>query len=783
MSAPDAVWSATAPNIGLLELVPVRADRDTDLLHSWLTTEHARFWDMTDATRDDVYREYRGYEGSDVHRAYLGLRNGEPAFLTEIYDPASDPVGNAYERAPGDVGMHFLSPAPADPISGFTTAAMGSCLQYIFSSAESHRVVVEPDVRNDKVHAVNARLGFRVAADVDLPDKRARLSFCTRDDFARATGDSASDAPAHLTPDTWARVNRALAAKAIGEFAHELLIVPEPDTAGPPYYVLAADNGTHYRFRADRFALDHWSVDPAGLTRELDGQPVPVDALDFVLDFADALGINDAVLPVYLEEISSTLASAAYKLTGAAPTAADLAGADFQAIESSMTEGHPCFVANNGRIGFDPDDYSNFAPETGSRVRLVWIAVHRRNARLSMSRNVDADRFADAEFVRTGPRLAELGLDPRDYLPMPVHPWQWRKKICTTFAADIARRDIVYLGRGADTYQPQQSIRTFFNVDSPDRSYVKTALSIVNMGFMRGLSPTYMRATPAINDWLHSLLAGDTEIDRSGFSLLREVAAIGYTNPYYGRAAGYRSPYRTMLSALWRESPLPQLGSGQRLASMTSLLHIDENGHSVVSALIARSGLSAADWVRRYLDAYLRPLVHCFYAHRLVFMPHGENVILVLENGVPARIIMKDIAEEIAVFDPDVELPDGVDRIRADVPDRMQALSIFTDVFDSFFRFLAARLAADGTLPEREFWAAVADCVAGYQQSRPDLAGLFARYDLFADEFDRSCLNRLQLADNTQMVDLSDPAGGLKFAGTLQNPIAPFAPPAPGRKH
>ena len=32
-----------------------------------------------------------------------------------------------------------------------------------------------------------------------------------------------------------------------------------------------------------------------------------------------------------------------------------------------MTEGHPCFVANNGRLGFGVDDYLRYAPEAASR--------------------------------------------------------------------------------------------------------------------------------------------------------------------------------------------------------------------------------------------------------------------------------------------------------------------------------------------------------------------------------------------------------------------------------
>ncbi|OEV23795.1 hypothetical protein AN219_26295, partial [Streptomyces nanshensis] len=69
-------------------------------------------------------------------------------------------------------------------------------------------------------------------------------------------------------------------------------------------------------------------------------------------------------------------------------------------------------------------------------------------------------------------------------------------------------------------------------------------------------------------------------------------------------------------------------------------------------------------------------LLHCFYAYDLVFMPHGENVILVLDaHGVPRRVLFKDLAEEVAVMSRDAELPPEVERIRADVPEDMKVLS------------------------------------------------------------------------------------------------------------
>ncbi|MFI7551286.1 IucA/IucC family protein [Micromonospora sediminimaris] len=593
---------------------------------------------------------------------------------------------------------------------------------------------------------------------------------------------------AHLRPQTWERANRLLVRKALAEFTHERLLTPEPDGpaaadgAGRRWYsVTAASGAVRYRFAARVLTLEHWDIDPESITRHRDGEPLPLDAVDLCLDLRDALGLTDRILPVYLEEITSTLAGLAYKLDNALPSAAKLVEADFQTIETSMTEGHPCFVANNGRLGFGVDEYHRYAPEAAHPVRLVWLAAHREHATFTSAADLDEETLLRAELgeetlARFAATMTELGLDLADYHLIPVHPWQWWNKLSVTFAGEVARRRLVCLGEGPDEYLAQQSIRTFFNVSHPERHYVKTALSVLNMGFMRGLSAAYMEATPAINDWLADLIDGDEVFRATGLTIIRERAAVGYRHRQYEAATDRYSPYRKMLAALWRESPVPDLADGQRLATMASLLHVDADGRSFAAELIAASGLAPGVWLRRYLNAYLTPLLHAFYAYDLAFMPHGENVILVLRDGAVERAIFKDIAEEIVVMSAAAQLPPAVERVRADIPEDMKLLSIFTDVFDCFFRFLGATLADQGVIGEEEFWRTVADCATEYAGRVPHLADRLTRYDLFAPEFALSCLNRLQLRDNQQMVDLADPSAALQLVGGLTNPIARFAP-------
>lgn len=168
-----------------IELEPLDVDRDVHLLHAWVTHPRSRFWMMQGASVDDVRREYADIVASPHHDAWLGRASGVPAFLAETYAPAHSPLRSVLDVQPGDLGMHVLV-APTDtPVHGFTAdvfaAVMSHCFALLGHADEPPaRVVVEPDAANTAIHALNARAGFVVEREVELPDKRALLSTCTR---------------------------------------------------------------------------------------------------------------------------------------------------------------------------------------------------------------------------------------------------------------------------------------------------------------------------------------------------------------------------------------------------------------------------------------------------------------------------------------------------------------------------------------------------------------------------------------------------------------------------
>ncbi len=173
--------------LGTFTVRPLDPLTDAELVHRWVTHPKAAFWLMGDAKLQDVEREYMAIAAHPHHDAFIGLHDGEPAFLMERYDPTEVELKGLYEAEPGDIGMHFLV-APSDTrLHGFTQAVITTVMRTLFDDPSVRRVVVEPDISNSAVQALNKTVGFEVLREIAKPEKNALLSACTREQFQAAT--------------------------------------------------------------------------------------------------------------------------------------------------------------------------------------------------------------------------------------------------------------------------------------------------------------------------------------------------------------------------------------------------------------------------------------------------------------------------------------------------------------------------------------------------------------------------------------------------------------------
>ena len=792
------LFTKSLDGFGEIDIRPFRITEDSKFLHHWVNLDYAVFWGMKGSSLQEVKQEYARLMEPDHYDVFVGIFQDQPVFILERYNPKFDHIGKSYSVRKGDCGIHIIVAPPEIRIPNFTWYLFTTIMDFIFQDSEVYRILVEPDIRNKKMFALCQRIGFKLDKIVELPNKTAQLAFLNKDQHRLTTSiskinkrsamntlDNAvspQQSVAHLQPEVWVKANTFLVAKAICEFSHELLIKPvilEKLTDGWNSYMLKTDNPTiQYQFNAKPLFLNHLWIDKKSIKKYEESESVVLDAIVFIKEFRKQLGIKDDQMPMYLEEIISTLYGSAFKLLKGNPTSEELSIADFQTIEQSMTEGHPGFVANNGRVGFDSSDYRSYAPEAGNSFSLLWLAGHKSRTVYAATAELSYDTLLRQELdnhtiTSFETIIKNKGFDPDDYFFIPMHPWQWFNKLANIFSPEVATGNLICLGYGSDQYLAQQSVRTLFNSTNPEKFYTKTSLSILNMGFMRGLPLYYLGTAPKMAVWLEELLYKDSYIQETGFRMLGEIASVSYVNSYF-EEFGIHNDYNKMLASLWRESPITKIKKGQQPMTMAAFLHVDHYGEALLPKIIQKSGLIIEDWLSLYLKAYLSPLLHCFYHFDLVFMPHGENIIMVLEDHIPVKAFMKDITEEACILNADVELPEYLKRMYAPVPEDVKLLSIFTDIFDGFFRFMAHILEEHADFSEQRFWKVVAENIQEYQDRYPEKEAKFRQYDLFAPDFHLSCLNRLQLNNHKQMIDLDDPVALLQFAGKLENPIAAF---------
>ena len=166
-----------------LRLLPLVVDRDLDLVHAWVTDPRSVYWEMQDASRDDVAKEYRAISANKHQEAILGIADGRPQFLVERYDPVHSPLADLPEIEEGDVGMHVLVAPTSNPQHGFTRAVLRLVMRFCLADPVVRRVVVDPDVRNEAIAVLNTAAGFVVLRHVELPTKTAALSVATRESY------------------------------------------------------------------------------------------------------------------------------------------------------------------------------------------------------------------------------------------------------------------------------------------------------------------------------------------------------------------------------------------------------------------------------------------------------------------------------------------------------------------------------------------------------------------------------------------------------------------------
>jgi len=553
----------------------------------------------------------------------------------------------------------------------------------------------------------------------------------------------------------WSLANQNMVAKILSEFAYEQAFQFEKTEHG---YQLKLENGTRYCFDGEENIWGQVVIDPSSIRRESSiANEQPISAALLMRDLQVLLNMPDEAFAEHLEDLNATLLGDCKLMQRKQTmTARDLAMLPCEQ-QQTYFDGHPKFAFNKGRRGWGSDDLNLYAPEAQRAFKLGWVAVHHSILQVATNDNVNWQQLVQAcmseqEFKQMDSALAAFNVDISDYHYLPVHPWQWSKKLSLLFVRELANKQLIYLGEIGDLFLPQLSLRTLSNVTRPQNYDVKLPLTIMNTSCYRGIPGRYILAGPTASDWIDHVFKSDSLLVEKQAEVLQEPAAAFAAQADYALLENAPYRYHELLGVIWRESAQSKLRANEHAILMAALMESDNQGQPLIAEYVQASGLSIESWLSKLFDAVVIPYYHLLCKYGVSLIAHGQNVTLVLEDNAPKRILLKDFQGDMRLVSSDYPEQDSLDESVKQVTVRLEEHLIIHDLqtghFVTTLRFISPLVAKLG-FSEQQFYRLLGDRLKAYMASHSEYQHRFKQLDLFKPRILRIGLNLAKFRHST----------------------------------
>ncbi|WP_214721258.1 IucA/IucC family protein [Exiguobacterium sp. s192] len=378
----------------------------------------------------------------------------------------------------------------------------------------------------------------------------------------------------------------------------------------------------------------------------------------------------------------------------------------YEQLEQALIEGHPYHPCFKSRIGFSPDDHSRYGPEAGQRFRLRFISVPVSIVHQQRMDGVMEQTFGHETYLRLQEKLSAAVDVPTGYHILPVHPWQWQH-----VEADVRASGGIDLGEAGPLFQATQSIRTVFRPDAPTVPHIKLPLDLMQTSSRRTFTVPNIVAAPVLSDWL---------VDRTQklpVTVLREFASqvVETTD---GNLSG-------RIGCLYRDNVLAAVSPDETVIPLTALALREENETLFLEPWFKSYGRER--WLKQFLTVYLEPVFRLLIEEGIAVEAHAQNALLVLKDGWPTRLMLRDFHDSVEFVRSFVRRPEKIPTFDTLHPafrsttnlyyemDQVEALREL--VVDTVFVFhlteLSHQLKETHQLDETTFFYWTADILAG----------------------------------------------------------------------
>lgn len=438
----------------------------------------------------------------------------------------------------------------------------------------------------------------------------------------------------------------------------------------------------------------------------------------FAKEICDCV-LNEALCSVYRSAWSSRLAETirAAEVDGFWPWLVS-GGADIDPslfLEQWGAVGHPFHPGHKTKLGLSPHEVIAWSPEFEGRVAVRLAALRRTRAHVetmpgagSLEQRLELDLSDWLGAWRD--RLTGEGLDPADFVAVPVHPWQADNILAKEFATEIASGDLALLDGPELECVPTMSFRTVVPGGKGDMPHIKLPVAIRLTAAVRTISPRSFEMGPRISRLLQDILDDDTGFG-GGYAIAPEMIGVHYVDD------GKRELGRH-LGALIRSNPAQLVASDEIAVPVAALLLPSPGSGTPLFAEVARAAGAASpdDLLRAYgafADTLLGGAVRFYLMYGIGLESHQQNTLAVFGvDGRLRRFMVRDFGgiriHRPTLFSRGRELPLHDDRlIIVETWDEVRG-KLVGRTLQHTLGGLAAALAGDDPAASRAYWSEIA---------------------------------------------------------------------------
>ena len=501
------------------------------------------------------------------------------------------------------------------------------------------------------------------------------------------------------------------------------------------HFSLDTKDNISYHFKAEYGVWDNIQIDAKTLSKYKNGQQqVNFTVYDFFKEIQHICEMSDDTLSKFLEEANQTIFSDLKLLDNNKLSMKELITKDYLFVEQTLF-GHPKLIMNKGRIGWGQDEIIKYAPEFRSSFQLMWVAVSKEIVDSGFSKDYSNQDLYSA-FLDL---KATKDIDLDAYHIMAIHPWQWNKYIKNQFIKEIINSQIIKLGFIGDEFSPQASIRTLSSISKDNKLDIKLSLSILNTSCVRGIPGKYISDGYKISECLGQIIQEDSFL-KDKVEILKEVGAIKVKSDIFDdlEKASYR--YKELLGCIWRESVNQKINKFEKAIPTASLFYKNQTG-SFMAKLIKESKLSSDLWLKKYFEVVVLPLYHLQIEHGLGLVSHGQNTILVLEENVPHRLIIKDFHGDLRISKKSKHLKTSAFRVLDSLNPEHLIHDLITGHFITVLRYVSRVLKDFEMISEKSFYKILGECILDYHAEHSPMDDSIS---LLREHFEKILVNKVR---------------------------------------